>query len=518
MKNMRKYAVCSFLICLFGLSACYEDDSSMGSDSVSDITIMGLEDMEGQSIVSYAGNRLQCSPVIQSGYADGDLAVAWYLFNTSAEETPNGYQDFLISTDRNLDYEINLPPGTYRLVCEVSSLSNGLVKTATVDIMVATLFSNGFYVLKETPEGTTELDLYNENGLTQDLMADFAGGALAGSPRNLSVIYEGEFIDPETNETARGNLVHVMTEDNVYKGFKAETMTEVFNNENLFYGGPMDANEQPALFFMTMFYNCYASNTGIRIAQVGGDTPGTGKLPYPSSDGASKYLQIHGMDVVYWNDASHRLERTDYNINTVSPEDCGEYPGGMECISSGRNDNVGRIYFLCEEPATGDRYLFLYSIPMFMQTGFDQVLQVDPSTHLAKSRIISGNSQTGSYIYCVGEDHKLYVYNYEEGTETEVPLPGIDNGEEITYVSNPFLNIGFGDTSANFDALVVATRKGNGYKLYIYDEGMVGGMPTKAPEVVAEGGNGVVRCVRYLSPVTVDKNDLFSTYVYSWTD
>ena len=52
---MKKYIILSMLFTLFGLVSCYDDDSSLGTKDVGDITIGPLEDA---SIISYTKDFL----------------------------------------------------------------------------------------------------------------------------------------------------------------------------------------------------------------------------------------------------------------------------------------------------------------------------------------------------------------------------------------------------------------------------------------------------------------------------
>ena len=56
-------------------------------------------------------------------------------------------------------------------------------------------------------------------------------------------------------------------------------------------------------------------------------------------------------------------------------------------------------------------------------------------------------------------------------------LPGVT--EPIDFVTNQWFWVaGFGDTSYNFDNLIVGVHSGSNYKLYFFDS-LVGGIPTK---------------------------------------
>lgn len=495
-----------------GLNACYEDESSIGSGNLNDISITDVTE-KTISIASFQGVNLkdipELKPEISSIYPESELKYAWYLFEENANNE-NGYKDFLISEEKEPNYEVNLPSGNYILIFEVSS--DNFSQTATYNLSIATSTAKGFYILKETSDGNTELDLYNENGLSSDLIEGYTGSSLEGKPLNLTTFYSGEFIDPIENVTTSGNIVYVFTQENKFKGFRSEDFTEVFNNENLLYDGVMPADETPYTFATSMYSTLFFSSKGIYSAECGtalGGNANTGKMGYPVDNGASQYVQMvdMGMYYAYWNNTTHTLNSIDYNVTVSTPYYMNNLPNDLECISSGCNYMGGILtsYFLCEQPSSGDRYLLMVSNSM----AIDQIIKLDPSLHIAKGNIICANGLTANYIYSV-DNNKVYAYSWLDGTERSVSLTGIPESETISYITNQYLNFDvFTGTAYNFDKFIVATHNGENYKLYIYDRSdMNGGIPVNEPSEVVEG-TGTVRSVRYMAPMSFSGMNLF---------
>ena len=387
---------------------------------------------------------------------------------------------------------------------------------ATATLNASTTFSRGFYILKETPDGATELDLYSSGLYMPDLMEQMLGAPLAGKPYNLCTYYNGEYINPDNNETDCANFVYVFTEDKIIRGFRAEDMLNVWDNGNLLYSGPMDADEQPSTFFRTMFCHAYVTGKGIYsiMSGDGGWMPyGSGRYGYPTvSVSGSKFVQEAegGMYYVFWSDADHKLYSTDYNVMTseeVTLKDAtgvpvpDAYPDDLECIASGKNYLAGTstLFFLCQQPSTGDRYLFL----LHGSSSISQIVRLDPSSHLARATSVSANGLTAAYIYCI-DGGRLCVYGLNDGREQEVDLPGIPAGEAVTFVSNQWLNLAYVSEDYNFDDLIVGTQSGDTYKLYFYESDRVSsGVPVEEPSFTVTG-TGKVKAVRFLAPVSVD--------------
>lgn len=493
-------------------TSCVSDDSKLGNNDLPDIVISGMNEEEALSVASYTGKNLKdlVKPTITTDYPEESLSYAWYLFNSQEKE--NGYRAYKIADTKEPDYEVNLPTGKYTLAFEVTNKENGYSKTATITVNTSTSFSKGFYILKETADGNTELDLFDGTTTQQDLMKGITGTSLAGKPMALSVLYNGEYIDTETNETAATTILNVTTDKNVYKGFRTEDMKEVFNNDNLFYSGTMEADEQPYLFVKSFYRNFYFSHTGVRSASAGtamGGSPNTGKLGYPVNDGASKFVQSSSLfsGLTFWNNTQHGLYVIDYNGQAAKPVPFKDvsgnvipdaYPSDLECLASGYSEVAKRMWFLGEQPASGQRYLLLLSTP----TSITKVVRLDASLHLSKSTSVGGNGRTAAYIYSV-DGGKIYAYSINNGTEIAVNLPGIPTTETPVFITNQFLHMtNFISKTYNFDNLVVGTQIGNSYKLYFYTKDELnGGIPIAEAKQVASG-EGHVKSIRFVSPQT----------------
>ena len=284
----------AFSLLLAGWTSCVDDTSSLGGGNAPEIIITGMDPEKAVEVNSYTGVNLKdvIKPQVSANIPEERLSYAWYLFSTADAE--GNYRDFLVSSEKEPDYEINLKTGSYEVVFEVTSQADGYTQVATATLNASTTFSRGFYILKETSGGATELDLYSSGLYMSDLMEQLLGAPLAGKPYNLCTYYNGEYINPDNNETEPANFVYVFTEDKVIRGFRAEDMLNVWDNGNLLYSGPMDADEQPSTFFRTMFCHAYVTGKGIySIMSGGGWMPySSGRYGYPTvSVSGSKFVQ-----------------------------------------------------------------------------------------------------------------------------------------------------------------------------------------------------------------------------------
>ncbi len=125
-----------------------------------------------------------------------------------------GFRTNKIDSVKNLSYESKFAGRKLHDYFEATATANGYAATAEMKLSVSTTFSQGFYILKETADGNTELDVYTQNGLVSDLLASTQGEALSGSPRNLSVGYSQAFYRHrgEQNGERQYRLYHHGTE------------------------------------------------------------------------------------------------------------------------------------------------------------------------------------------------------------------------------------------------------------------------------------------------------------------
>ncbi len=501
-------------ILLFGmalfLTSCFQDDSSLGVREVGAIKIGALKDT---SMVSYNGKVLRISPEVETGYPEGEMSYAWYIYGGSFEEK-NDYRTYCIGEKKELAYEVNLPSGSYTVVFEATATTNTYAQKTTFNLTVSTPFSQGFYILKETAEGDTELDLSTDDGLVENLMKSLLGESLPGKPLGVAVTYDNGYIDDQDLEMKANNMVHVFTKED-YRAFRTEDMHPTFNRDNLMFD-PMPADEVFCAAMQDANGIVFLSNKGFYRSAAG---VSSGKLGLPAVNGGSKFVQsfVAGMAAtVFWNGETHGLgEMTDGDWSGKYELPSGFEAANLECLASGLNysatEEIG--WFLCEDTNTGKRLLFtVTAIPSFYMVTDIKVQAVGADKHLATGKVMAGNGLDASVIY-VADNTGVYLFDLTTQTETPFTFQGIEG--EIVYISNNYLYVNtFGTLSPdNFNYLLVATQNGNKYNLYFYDE-LVGGIPISKPEKSVTG-TGTVKGIRYLS--TTLTSDAWQNALFMYT-
>jgi hypothetical protein len=507
MKKLLYFLPLSFILLL---GSCVHDDSTTASTDVNDIAITNMDTK--YSVVSYAGNKLEIQPTIDTGYSD--MQYCWYIIN-KAKEGQSSYNNGVtydmdsIANTKDLSYEVNLPEGNYRVVLKAYSKSTNYSMYKTADVEVTTQFSKGFYILKEDASGNTDLDMYTPDGtMMSNLLAKTQGSAMSGTPRSLGMCYTESFMIGTEKDYA--NCMCITTENNELKFLRVSDLKSVIDKSNLLFD-ELDNKEQfygavKGYFMVHLF-----TSAGVRSVYDGENGGGTGKFGNALGGvSASKYLVecASQYGTRFWSDSDHGIYSCDYNGGiTAVPMTVGlPYKAqgltGYSCIACGESKigSIERMYFLLKDDATGKRYFYFLT-----NARVKSVTELDSKLNMAQANIFSTNGRTATLAYCVN-NNKLYSYNYNTGAEVELPFSGIPANEQITYITDQYWT---GDDP--FDYFVIGTQTGNAYKLYFYN--MVGGQPSGDP-VKTITGTGKVKSMRYVTP-QYSWNTIFA---YPFTD
>ena len=475
------------------LASCYSDDSSLGD--MSKVGAIEIAEMPTQSLISYSGNHLTVTPEIKTSFAENDLEYAWYLYQERKDEE-NGFRTNCISRERNLDYEVNLGSGTYTVALEVKARSNGFTKLAKMTLNVKTEFADAFYILKETAEGASELDIATSGGVSENLITKMYGKPVSGKPVNLAMLYAQQCIDPDTEEMTTANTINVFTETS-YESYRTEDMKKVFDKTTISYAGEENTSNYRNIV-NGYFYALLVADNGIAGKPYGEDFGlSTGKYGLPTVEGNySKHMQMmsqgrRGMAV--WDNDNHGIYAIDYNC-LYADEITADPASDEECLASGINKmgSTETVWFLTEDKTRGTRHLYLIN---GSNGKLIEKKTLDPQLHISKAEHAAACGGSAAYIYVV-DGGKLYGYGWENGTEAEITLPGMSG--DVTFVTNQWLCDFDGGGVYDFDNLIVGSQQGDSYTLFFYDS-LVGGMPTGAPYMTAKG-TGKVKSIRRSTP------------------
>ena len=500
------YFMLAMTACL--LSSCFDDDGNYTYTEVPESSISGLG--ETHVLNSYSGEMLEIDPLIESDYTD--LTYEWYMWSLSEEQEgtieagSNHVESELISTDKKLSWEVECPIGYYTIMLKVTSPSNGYFVTATTQLEAQTMFTRGFYILKETADGNTEIDMYDREGnMLTDLLEATGYGAMKGKPLSVGALQNHSMMNEEL-EPVMIHTLCVTTEDGEVAFFNTENM-EVAHDASTIKTGGMDEGERPYTAFTYGNCNFLITSEGSFAAYVPTMMPTSGAIGIPTKHtGGSKFVMGDGdYGIIYWSNEEERIEATDnmqfgalftYNENGFSTK-------GMDCLACGLSQTDAKGYFILND-ANNTRYIYELEVPVIGAWGVPapktvKRTEVPADSKLASATAFAVNAKTTNLLYYVS-GNQLYSYNLPNYTENPNPitLPGMGAGETITYLSYQWQDY-TNDTDYNFAHLVVGTQNGDNYKLYMYD--LAAGIPNNL--VQSFGGKGKLKSCVYMSPVTV---------------
>lgn len=488
---MKKIIFAMLSVCLL-FSACYDDDSGeMGA--FTDITIKPFE-LEIYSVISYAGKHLVVKPEVETGYAAEQLDYRWSVAkemdktndNNNSEESVEWTE---IGNERNLDYVVELEPGTYMLRYEVIAKDNNYTALQKAKLIVGTEFSNGFYILTETAEGNTELDMMTPTGEFMDnLLAAIDGQPMTGHPVGLSVSYQHYYVDVDDQQKKPDNVVFVATDAKEMAVKRSNDLRTIFTQEDISFE-PLGADEQPMWLCPGMWGHTFVTSKGPRFTvnwDVTSGKYGVVTKPY----GGSKYVVFDGMNWIYWDEKGCRFVVVDFNGEISLLTDPGtdqvySYPG-CTCVSSGYSWMLSTAIFVMQR-IDGSRFMVKLT-----SGGVSGEVDIPGNNVTSTCRIFTVSSLQSVCLYATNGEN-IYMLSSEDGSERTVTAKGLTAGN-ITYVSNQYFGGMMGEVEVDY--LIVATENNGKYTLHFYET--LGGQPNGDP-VYTVTGFGHVYSVRYLS-------------------
>ena len=500
----RGLAASATALCLLALTACNSDDSTIADELVSDIVIGDLVQGSTINVISYQGNLIQANPQVTTTYAESELTYEWYLVDNAAqplqvwkEGDPITFDREHIASGRSLSYEVNLSPGSYTLIFEVSA-DNGYTAAKTATINAVTDYSQGFYILKETADGKTELDLLNTTGYTdldegrtaenvfiENVLTKMHGSPFPAQPQCLSTAINHCYIDTVTNTPQSANLVTVSTTDGQIYAMRNSDLRIVLTRDNLLFTD-MQPDETPYRIVSGM-WGCYLiTNKGIRFqydTAMGGQQ-GSGRYALESSMGASRWVVYDDASsgLFFWDEESHSIGVSDYNgTTTVAQDDHYKLSGlsRMNCVAAGFCGATQQVVFVLSSLDGSQRQI------VQIASGFSGSLEVQAMRALRGNKVNTAHLFTVScasaaFLYGVVEN-AIYGLDLTNYTEQEIKPKGMADDEEIIYISNQY-----GGMGNPYDYLVVGTRRGtDGYTLRFYK--LLGGLPDGEPVYTLQG-------------------------------
>lgn len=159
---MKRYLQIFMMLVL--AAACSQDKGNYDYAELKEPVISGIEDMSVLTL-----SRLVLSPEL----GDEDFPEDEYAFEWKVLDNNGNMEPAVIGTDRNLDYEVTLAPGSYTLYFTVTELATGLYWRHEAVLSVSSSMSEGWMVLC-SDGGRARLDVVS--AVTGETMTDVLKG------------------------------------------------------------------------------------------------------------------------------------------------------------------------------------------------------------------------------------------------------------------------------------------------------------------------------------------------------
>ncbi len=503
MKIRNTYYIMAMLAAVLGLAAlgsCYDDDSSVADELISDITIRDF-DADSYTVTSYIGDSLNLTADVVSGYADDQLTYNWYLIDLTAEQTYRSdddeqYEREHIATGRELKYAVNLYPGDYTVVLEVNA-DNGYLVSKTVTLHAVTNFSEGYYILKATNDGNTDLDMFNPETdfFMENVLASVHGSAMHGLPQCLSTTTSHGYIDSETNTMSSSDIVTVTTQEGELAGMRTSDLKTILDRSNILFDSFAD-DELPYRIVQCSWCNILMTNKGLRSQyQASMSLSTSGKYGITNGVGASPYVAYDetSSNLFFWDAQTHSICTCDYN-GTVSIGSDDKYRisnlANMDCMHVGYCGANSSIVFVLNYKANNTKQLV--RITSSFASGFEVQAMLPMTGRRINSAVrFTTSTNSAAFVYGLLEDGSIWAFDMETNTEQQITPQGIGDDETIDYISDQMIG---SCQYGGINYFVVGTYKGEDYTLRFYK--LLGGLLDGEP-VYTLNGKGRVKAIHY---------------------
>ena len=478
------------------LLSCMKD---LGNYEYRDIRAFQITGVESRYSVSIS-DRLRIDARTDLG--KGEYSAVWFmeLKETSGTEVET-YAD-TISRELVLDVPFKYTVGTYTLHLKVTDRQTGVSKYAQTTISAVTRFYEGYYILKETPSGDTEMDFHTVDGeVVEDLLTTMTGAPLEGAPKTLSYLNDYSYLDEKTGQNVVGSLIIPLSEKEL-RTLSLLDMSQIRTHSQWFFEEQNAYPVEKIHHFnnLCFCYGMFTENGLFTNYQCAfWEMYSTGKLsttPNIMSDGTMEYAS--SADVCYFEGAAYchdplndRFNYVDMN-GTCVPVQLSS--GGDELVFLGgirdEKNNLVAVY----ERQDGSRYWKYLEADenkfiLVHQGDFGSGAVFEAASGYAVCRM------GGTYLYALsGQD--IYALNPANGYNVKLQFAGKPGGE-ISYFDTMFMVTE--DGSGDYNHFVMAVQEGDNYSIAFYD--MIGGEPIsgQGPVRVLKG-KGRVKTLQHTSP------------------
>lgn len=501
--------IASLLIPALVFNSCYEDKGNYDYVDLPQAEVKGI----AETYVSNLLDILDIDPQI-TALADGqEYECVWMCYDK---------HDFkkkidTLSTDRHLSYKMNLPLSTYQLIFAYKNKKTNVTKYVNTTLTVQSAYSSGWYVLKEKG-GNTDLDLFVDNMKKEDILFQSLGAAVPGAPRYLGYTLYA-YLDKETDSFVKENQGFVVMSDQDMRIIRVADMKEMARFGDLFFEDSPSC--KPQFWYVGSEENGFVSDGKLYAYTERNGQLGISKFSYPKEGDyqlSSVFTKNATMSPLLFDLKHGKFCSSDKSIGkvVVLEDDAAstinnEFYGYEPLYFGFLFDDMwtgGKMYAVMEKKSDKSRYIvyidsenLVYFGEYYLKNRITKIKALDASSKFSKATCFAQNRKFEMMYFSIGD--KLYSYDLQNQVEREAfredGQSAIPSGEKIVMMQHivfDWYDYMEPTIKEQVEKLVVATKVGDGYKLYLFEPEANN---LKSSPIIYEG-KGKPAQVFYMSP------------------
>ncbi|WP_025146534.1 PKD-like family lipoprotein [Pedobacter jeongneungensis] len=446
----------------------------------------------------FIGDVLSINPTVAYGGQEANFTYKWFK-TVQASSSLTVYKQ--ISDKKALSYTLD-SLGTLNLKFEVSNTVTGVSSFSKISFNVVSRAERGWYLLKATADGNTEMDAFYTNAVGNQSVTNIItaknGAPMAGLPVDIGFTAFYTWYNPITKFFVSNNTCLIPVSSKEVLAYRVRDERILSSTDGLFYEPPVPASRNfQALVcdpnLMGIVNDGAAQgmdpNSSSFLPQRSGDyslSPYFTLAPYKFNNANVGYilgfdkksasfvtLRYKQTDISYFPDRFLTGSKFSYPYNVSSNKMGAQlvFMGNTDGTLDSLQSSNGRAYGLLKKDNSSDMMLVglntelllpsRYGNGNFSPIAFKRDLLSSSYPDLASASLFAINKNNPIIYFAKGSN--LGYYNID----TQVYSSSMYNfgGEEITYVK--FIDAQYDAITANnFRNLVVATYLNGKYKVY----------------------------------------------------
>lgn len=473
MKTITRYIASVFFLLL--AYSCVDDKGNYSYLDPSEIMPIQIEGIEEEMTVQIY-NKLQITPELKNMDNPEKYTYEWYVMEYVVAGKAPERRD--ISNEQNLNYEVNLDPGLWRLIYKVTDKQNNVYTRAEVklNVIASPVDTQGWYILKDDGN-ETDFDFINAEGTYYKDVLREQGLQLPGTAVSMEFQdqrYYHNIIDEHGNVVTLVNqsAFHILSSQETYT-INSKTIQLFKDFEEQFYQTPETCKPQSMKHNGSGFR--FFVNDG-RVYKVNGMSANVGKVS-PVAGLYNLYGNIITCgykECLVFDLVSHSFKLADAYVDELLPlpeleQNDAVYSFenmhySLVCMDGGPYGTQGYAVMKDNESEGG---ILLRTNNRTL--GFTSLSPIDGNSKLLTTDLLA-MPNVADFLYFKHGNNKVYSYENAKDiapADKEKEILTYPEGELITSMKYVFRKAT--DEKPGINQLAVLTTSAGNWKLYLYD-------------------------------------------------